>query len=128
MNPMDGKGIADKNVTSHRFILLEFDSIPLDLQISLLSMLPLPIACILTSGSRSIHAWVKADCLDATNYKDTVTMLLAHLSKFGLDEKNKNPSRLSRLVGAQRVIGAKDGGKQRIIYLNPNPTGKRIAP
>lgn len=32
MNPVDGKGIADANISDFRFILLEFDSIPLDSQ------------------------------------------------------------------------------------------------
>lgn len=128
MNPVDGKGVSDKNITAFRFVLLEFDAIPLDLQISLLATLPLPIAAILTSGARSIHAWVKVDCMDATAYKDQVTMLLKMLVHFGLDPKNKNPSRLSRLVGAHRVIGASGDGRQRLLYLNPNPEQRRIIP
>jgi len=33
MNPTDGGGVGDKNITAYRHILLEFDSIPLNLQI-----------------------------------------------------------------------------------------------
>jgi len=128
MNPMDGNGIADKNVTAYRHILLEFDSIPLDLQLCLFGRIPLPISCIMTSGGKSLHAWVRADSADATCYKDDAAMLLKMLSRFGLDAKNKNPSRLSRLPGVMRKLGAGGDGRQRLLYLNPNPTQSRILP
>lgn len=122
MNPVDGLGVGDKNVTHFRFILLEFDTIPIEMQLSLLGFLPLPISCVLTSGGKSVHAWVKADCSDFTNYKDDAQMLLSMLAKFGLDTKNKNPSRLSRLPGVTRVHGATGDGKQRLLFLNPHPS------
>lgn len=126
INPMTGKGIGDKDVTSFRYLLLEFDSIPLDLQLSFFARLPLPIAAILTSGGKSIHAWVKADAKDPTEYKDTTTMLLKMLSPLGIDPKNKNPSRLSRLVGVTRKLGAGDDGRQRLLFLNPSPQQEAI--
>jgi hypothetical protein len=126
INPMQEVGIADKDVTAFRHLLLEFDTIPLELQLSFFSKLPLPIAAILTSGGKSVHAWVKVDCRDLTEYKDTATMIFKYLSRFGVDLQNKNPSRLSRLVGAQRKLGAHGDGRQRILYLNPNPTQKAI--
>lgn len=126
MNPTDGEGISDANITKFRHILLEFDNIPLELQLSLFSKLPLPIAAILTSGGKSVHAWVRADCLDVTNYKDTSAMLLKMLERFGLDGKNKNPSRLSRLPGVTRKLGASEDGRQRLLFLNPNPEQKAI--
>lgn len=128
MNPLDGEGVRDANVTSFRFILLEFDNIPVETQISLFAKLPLPIAAILTSGGKSVHAWVKVDARDATDYRDQVTMLMKHLSRFGLDGKNKNPARLSRLVGVTRKYGAFQDGRQRLLYLNHAPTGKAICP
>lgn len=126
MNPMDGNGVADANVTAFRHILLEFDNIPVELQLSLFARLPLPISTILTSGGKSIHAWVRADCLDETNYRDNSTMLLRMLERFGLDGKNKNPSRLSRLPGVVRKIGSSGDGRQRLLYLNPRPEQKAI--
>lgn len=121
MNPMDGKGIADKNVTSFRHILLEFDSMPLDLQLSLFHKLNLPIAAILTSGGKSVHAWVRSNAIDETAYRDDSNMLLEMLGCFGLDKKNKNPSRLSRLPGVIREIGGAGDNRQRLLYLNPKP-------
>lgn len=126
MNPMSGDGIGDKDVTVHRHILLEFDSIPIDLQLSFLARLMLPISCILTSGGKSLHAWVRSDSPDFTSYKDDSVMLLKMLTRFGLDAKNKNPSRLSRLPGVIRKHGASGDGRQRLLYINPSPTQSRI--
>jgi hypothetical protein len=126
MNPVDGCGVADANVTAFRFALLECDSIPLGLQLSLFARLPLPIAAILTSGGRSFHAWVKVDASDADDYRAVVSRMLNLLSRCGVDRKNKNPARLSRLPGVRRTIGADGPGLQRLLYLNPDPQQRTI--
>jgi hypothetical protein len=126
MNPVDGKGVADVNVTAFRFALLESDKIPVELQISLFARLPVPVAAILSSGGRSVHAWVKVDARDADEYRATVARMLELLARFGVDGKNKNPSRLSRLPGAKREIGAAGDGFQRLLFLNPKPDGRSI--
>jgi len=126
MNPLDGLGVADANVRAFRFALLESDKLPLEIQLSLFARLPLPIAAVLGSGGRSLHAWVKVDAGDAVEYRGTVARMLELLAKFGIDGKNKNPSRLSRLPGARREIGAAGDGIQRLLYLNPKPEGKCI--
>jgi hypothetical protein len=126
MNPLNGRGVADANVTAFRFALLECDRVPLDLQLSLFAKLPLPIAVILSSGGRSFHAWIRIDETTVEAYKRTVSQMLALLSKFGVDGKNKNPSRLSRLPGVVRTIGAAGDGRQRLLYLNPEPKQKAI--
>ncbi len=122
MNPADGKGITDANIASHRFALLEFDHVPLELQLSLLARLPLPINAILLSGGRSAHGWVRLNSPTAEAYRDTVNEMLRLLAPFGVDPSNKNPSRLSRLVGAQRTLGASGDGQQRLLYLAPDRT------
>jgi hypothetical protein len=126
MNPTDGRGIADKNITAHRFALLEWDDVPLNLQLALLSRLPLPISAILASGGKSLHAWVRVDAPDETDYRETVGKMLSFFKRLGVDQANKNPGRLSRLVGAQRIIGAGQDGRQRLLYLNPKPERKSI--
>jgi hypothetical protein len=126
MNPVDGQGIADANVTACRFALLDSDTLPPDLQLALFAKLPLPIAAILSSGGQSVHAWVKVDACDVAEYRQAVSQLLGLLAKFGVDRKNKNPSRLSRLPGACRVIGAVGDGVQRLLYLNPVPEQRSI--
>jgi len=128
MNPVDGQGVNDANITAFRFALIECDGAPLELQMSLLAKLPLPISAILTSGGRSLHAWVKIDAQNAEDYRNTVAQMLSILAKFGVDGKNKNPSRLSRLPGVVRAIGATGDGRQRLLYLNPTPIQKKIIP
>lgn len=126
MNPMDGQGVADANVTAFRYALIECDAIPVELQMPLLAKLPLPIAAILASGGRSLHAWVKLDAVNVDEYRRDVARMLALLARFGVDGKNKNPSRLSRLPGVVRQIGAHGDGRQQLFYLNPQPQQKAI--
>jgi hypothetical protein len=126
MNPLDGRGVGDGNVTSFRFALLECDALPAELQISLLAKLPLPIAAILKSGGRSIHAWVKVGATDLADYRQVTRAVLGLLARLGVDAQNKNPSRMSRLPGVVRTIGAAPDGRQRLLYLNPQPKQKAI--
>ncbi|MBI2926403.1 MAG: hypothetical protein HYY24_11970 [Verrucomicrobia bacterium] len=127
MNPTDGKGIGDANITACRFCLLESDALPVELQLSVYVRLKLPIAAILTSGGRSLHAWIKVNAPDAGTYRAQAERLRDVLALIGIDRKNKNASRLSRLPGARREIGAVDCGKQRVLYLTPDPIeGNRI--
>ena len=112
---------CDCDVTSYRFCLLESDDLPLDLQLSLWARLPLPVAAIIDSGGRSAHAWVKIDCCSAEEYVSIVGRIYSQLLRFGIDPGNKNPSRLSRLPGAQRQIGKRGDGAQRLLYLDPEP-------
>jgi hypothetical protein len=93
---------------------------------SLLAKLPLPIAAVLGSGGRSLHAWVRIDASNADEFRRDVSRMLAALGKFGVDTKNKNPARLSRLPGVVRQIGANGDGRQRLFYLNPQPEQKAI--
>jgi hypothetical protein len=124
VNPMSGHGVADKDVTSFRHMLLEFDNIPLDLQLSFFAKLPLPISAILTSGGRSLHAWVRLDSRDLTGFKDDVSMLYKYLGRF-VDGQNKNPA-ASRLVGVTRKDRADGDGRQRLPFLSPNPMQRAI--
>jgi hypothetical protein len=112
---------CDSDVTSYRFCLLESDDLPLDLQLSLWARLPLPIAAIIDSGGRSAHAWVMLKYSTAQEYQAKVNRIFTLLARFGICQNNKNPSRLSRLPGAQRTIGNRGDGAQRLLYLNPEP-------
>ncbi len=126
-NPVKKRGsgkdgaITDTDVMSHRFCLLESDALPIDLQLSLWARLPLPIAAIIESGGRSVHAWVMVNCPNAQDYRVTVDRIYTLLARFGLCPSNKNPSRMSRLPGAQREVGKHGDGAQRLLYLNPEP-------
>ena len=126
MNPMDGQGVGDANVTACRFALVEFDDLPLDLQLSFVCKLPLPVAVILTSCGRSIHTWLKVDAPDADEYRAITHKLASLLWKYGACQGNKSLSRLSRLPGVCRKLGGGDDNRQRLLYLNPTPERRAI--
>jgi hypothetical protein len=120
--------IMDEDVTAPRFLLLESDCLPFSLQLCALANFRLPIAAILTSGGLSAHAWVRLDSADLEDYNDSASRIFAAVSRFGFDGANKNPSRLSRLPGAMRVIRPSEAdGRQRLLYLNPAPKWRSIA-
>ena len=120
--------VVDEDVTAPRFLLLESDCLPLSLQLCALANFRLPIAAILTSGGASVHAWVRLDSADLEDYNDSASRIFAAVSRFGFDGANKNPSRLSRLPGAARTIRPPEAdGRQRLLYLNPEPRWRTIA-
>lgn len=116
----EGGAITDADITSHRFMLLESDALPVEMQLALFYRLKLPVAAVIMSGGNSAHAWVKVGACDGKRYSEVVARLLASLEKFGIDKANKNASRLSRCPGAIRVVGATGDGLQRLVWLNPN--------
>ena len=126
-NPCNPQGsgkdgaICDADIACHRFLMIESDSLSLEKQLALYAKLPLAIAAIMLSGGDSAHAWLRLDCDDAETYRATVEQIYIILAPLGFDRANKNPSRLSRLPGAKRIIGATGDGEQRLIYLNATP-------
>lgn len=121
-----GGAIMDADVVALRFLLLESDCLPFDLQLSAIASFRLPVAAILTSGGASYHAWIHLNCHDVEEYAESAARILSATSKFGFDSANRNPSRLSRLPGAVRQIKAQQDGRQRLIYLNPTPRWRSI--
>lgn len=115
--------ITDADITRYAFALIESDTLPLEIQIGLYAKWKLPIAAVILSGGDSAHAWIRIDAPTAAEYRAKVAKLLALIRRFGFDQSNKNPSRLSRLPGAVRKIGASGDGRQRLIYLNPKTAG-----
>ncbi len=103
-NPVDGQGVGDDNVTALRFALVESDDLSIERQLAIYQQLELPIAAMVHSGGRSLHAIVRVDAPDFKEYQTRVDFLYAVCRKNGLsvDRKNRNPSRLSRLPGATR--------------------------
>lgn len=114
-NPMDGKGVGNKNVAAYRYALVESDTLSLGQQISIMEEMQLPIAVMLYSGGKSIHAIVRIDAKDSDEYFERVNYLYkaCENNQLSIDRQNKNPSRLSRMPGIVR-----NGKKQRIIKTN----------
>lgn len=114
-NPLDGKGIKNENVTDFRYALVESDSISVGKQNAIMRELELPIAALVFSGGKSVHAIVKVEAGDYQEYRQRVEYLYKVCEKNGLkvDTQNKNPSRLSRMPGVTR-----NGHKQFLIAHN----------
>lgn len=114
-NPLDGKGVRNENVTDFRYALVESDGMELAEQNAILRELELPIACLVYSGGKSLHAIVKIDAQDYSEYRKRVDYLYDVCSKNGMkvDTQNRNPSRLSRMPGVLR-----NGRKQFIVDTN----------
>ena len=106
INPMNKMGERKKeNVEAFRTALVEYDDIPKEEQVRRYLKSGLPIYAITDSGGKSVHALVRVDAQNADEYYSLVNRLYAYLEKeFGSapDKQNKNPSRMSRLAGAQR--------------------------
>ena len=114
-NPLDGKGVKNDNVTAFRFALIESDSMELGEQNAIIRELELPVACLVYSGGKSIHAIVHIDASSYEEYRTRVDYLYSVCEKNGMkvDKQNRNPSRLSRLPGAMR-----NGHKQFLVDTN----------
>ena len=114
-NPLDGKGVRNENVTEFRYALVECDSMELEQQNALIRELELPVACLVHSGGKSLHAIVHIDATDYAEYRKRVEYLYAVCRRNGLelDQQNRNPSRLSRMPGVMR-----NGKKQFLIDTN----------
>ena len=80
------------------------DSMEIDKQHALIRELELPVACLVHSGKKSLHAIVKVDAADYGEYRKRVDYLYDICRKNGLeiDQQNRNPSRLSRMPGVLR--------------------------
>lgn len=114
-NPLDGKGCKNENVADYRYALVESDKMSVAEQNAIIRELELPVACLVHSGSKSLHAIVKIEATDQREYRKRVDYLYTICKKNGLevDTQNRNPSRLSRMPGVTR-----NGKKQFLIGTN----------
>ena len=114
-NPLDGKGVKNENVTAFRYALVESDEMNLEEQHAMIRELELPVAALVSSGGKSLHAIVRIEAGSFEEYRSRVDYLYAVCEKNGLkvDRQNRNPSRLSRLPGVMRR-----GKKQFLLSSN----------
>lgn len=114
-NPLDGNGCKNENVTEYRYALVESDSTHLEKQNAIIREMELPVACLVFSGKKSLHAIVRVDAGSYEEYRKRVNYLYEICKKNGLeiDQQNRNPSRLSRMPGVMR-----NGHKQFLMDTN----------
>ncbi len=114
-NPLDGDGVKNENITKFRFALVESDTLPVAEQDIVYRKLELPIATLVHSGGKSLHAIVHVDAENYEEYRKRVEFLYDFLEKNGvsIDKQNRNPSRLSRMPGVTR-----NGNRQYLVATN----------
>lgn len=114
-NPLDGQGCKNENVTDFRYALVESDTMEIDKQNAIIRELELPVACLVHSGKKSLHAIVRVEAGSYDEYRKRVDYLYTVCHKNGLkiDNQNRNPSRLSRMPGIMR-----NGQKQFMVDTN----------
>jgi hypothetical protein len=127
VNPVDGqfKAIerlgkksrrAEENLVAYEYLLIESDSVELELWLRVLSNLSLPIVSVTTSGSKSAHALVRVNAKDRADYLEKASEIADLLVPLGADPAAMSAVRLTRVPGCMR----KDTGKaQTLIYFNP---------
>lgn len=114
-NPLDGSGVKNDNVMRFRFALVESDTLPIAEQDIVFRKLELPIAALVHSGGKSLHAIVRVDADNYDEYRKRVEFLYDFMEKNGvsIDKQNRNPSRLSRMPGVTR-----NGNRQYLVATN----------
>lgn len=113
---------GDACVKDFRYCLVEFDSLSHEEQICFWSAVKLPVAALIDSGGKSIHAWLDVQKLArvdtpeqwATEIKGRLYDRI--LAPLGVDSACSNPSRLSRLPGHLR---SEKKSYQRLLWLSP---------
>lgn len=115
INPLDGKGASKKNVTRYSYCLIESDDLSIKEQEEIFKRLNLPIATMVYSGGKSIHAIVKIDATNIQEYEERVQFCYDFLKNNGIsiDVQNKDPNRLSRMPGVTR-----NGVVQTLLGVN----------
>jgi hypothetical protein len=105
---------SDNDVSAYRHVLVEMDERPKAEQEKVLRDTGMPITALIDSGGKSIHAWVRVDAHNRKEWEARRDVIYAAIP--GIDPKNKNPARFSRLPGAYR-----DGSAQRLIGTHIGP-------
>ena len=99
------------------YLVVEFDDLPLKAQVAIINRLVDAdlIDCVVYSGSKSIHCWVRVGAVSTEDWEGRVKELHGKLVNYGADPSTANLSRLSRLPGGIRT----DNGNrvQTLLYL-----------
>jgi RecA-family ATPase len=103
INPTKTNSRQAKDISKWRHCLVEFDESTIEEQWAILKKAGLPTSCIIRSGGRSLHGWVKVEAQSETEFRDRVDFIYKHLAHAKPDPANKDPGRLSRLPGAIRT-------------------------
>lgn len=113
VNPCLDETGSDSGVSAFRHVLVEMDEKTKDEQWTILKESKLPLSVVVDSGGKSLHGWVRVDAANKDEWNERRDVVYRHLEALGIDPKNKNASRFSRLAGVMR-----DGKEQRLVAIN----------
>jgi len=89
VNPVKDKR-NQANVTHFKYAVVEFDSISLDEQWSVLAHIDLPYEALIYTGGKSIHAWIRIDAPDLETYKKRTRLIGKMFEDFGYTKQKGN--------------------------------------
>ncbi len=113
VNPCLDETGSDSGVSAFRHVLVEMDEKTKDEQWTILKDSKLPLSVVIDSGGKSLHGWVRVEAANKEEWGERRDVVYRHLEALGIDPKNKNASRFSRLAGVMR-----DGKEQRLVAIN----------
>jgi RecA-family ATPase len=113
INPCLDETGSDSGVSAFRHVLVEMDEKTKDEQWTILKDSKLPLSVVIDSGGKSLHGWVRVDAANKEEWGERRDVVYRHLEALGIDPKNKNASRFSRLAGVMR-----DGKEQKLLAIN----------
>ena len=113
VNPCLDESGSDSGVAAFRHVLVEMDEKTKDEQWTILKESKLPMSVVIDSGGKSLHGWVRVDAANKEEWGERRDVVYRHLEALGIDPKNKNASRFSRLAGVMR-----DGKEQKLLAIN----------
>ncbi len=111
---------GDSAVCGFRFAVAEFDGMTKPDQLAFWwGWRSAPIAALIDSGGKSIHALLRVDMADRSSWETEIESKLfaSVLIPLGCDRACRNEARLSRLPGHFR---REKNAWQRLLYLDPN--------
>lgn len=114
INPQkDATGTA-AGVASFRFLLMEGDKSPREQQLACIRKTGLPVAAVVDSAGKSLHAWVRLDADSPEEWHRRAELVRRVALPLGFDAATmKSPGQMTRLPGAIR-----DGKPQRVVALD----------
>lgn len=113
INPCIEENGSDSGVANFRHVLVEMDEKTKDEQWTILKESKLPLSVVIDSGGKSLHGWVRVDASNKEEWNERRDVVYRQLEALGIDPKNKNASRFSRLAGVMR-----DGNEQKLLAIN----------
>jgi hypothetical protein len=140
-NPVSGQSHCDdrlrggrsfrcvETITSWCHYVIETDVVTDSTWLSILAQLPLRIKAIYHSGKRGFHALAQLEAKDKQEAEELIAKLEPELVRLGACPGTLTTHRLTRMPNCLRTVesnGEMVERLQRLIYLNPKPTGQPI--